>query len=180
MHEPGEPIKFGYFLNTGMTSILTVLTEGKSVEVGLTGKDGFVGLPLIVGFSSGPTQAVVQIAGNAFRIGARGIAQAVRQCPILANRLQRYVQVLAMQGTQVAACNRLHEVDERLARWLLMCQDRIGSNFVPLTQEFLAHMLGTRRASVRRRRCAAKGRADYLFARERQHRRPNPPGRRHL
>ena len=148
LHEPGEPIKFGYFLNSGMTSILTVLAEGKSVEVGLTGKDGFVGLPLIVGFSSGPTQAVVQIAGNAFRIGARGIAQAVRQFPILANRLQRYVQILAMQGTQVAACNRLHEVDERLARWLLMCQDRIGSNFVPLTQEFLAHMLGTRRASV--------------------------------
>ena len=121
---------------------------GKSVEVGLTGKDGFVGLPLLVGFSSGPTQAVVQIAGSGFRIGARGIAEAVRQSPVLANRLQRYVQTLAMQGTQVAACNRLHEVDERLARWLLMCQDRIGSNFVPLTQEFLAHMLGTRRASV--------------------------------
>lgn len=148
LHEPGEPIKFGYFLNTGMISILTVLAEGKSVEVGLTGKDGFVGLPLIVGFSSGPTQAVVQITGNGFRIGARGIAQAVRQCPVLANRLQCYVQILAMQGTQVAACNRLHEVSERLARWLLMCQDRIGSDFIPLTQEFLAHMLGTRRASV--------------------------------
>jgi len=148
LHEPGEPIKFGYFLNKGMISILTVLTEGKSVEVGLTGKDGFVGLPLLVGFSSGPTQAVDQVAGNAFRIGARGMAQTVRQSPVLANRLQRYVQVLAMQGTQVAACNRLHEVDERLARWLLMCQDRIGSSFVPLTQEFLAHMLGTRRASV--------------------------------
>ena len=148
LHEPGEPIKFGYFLNSGMTSILTVLAEGKSVEVGLTGKDGFVGLPLIVGFSSGPTQAVMQIAGNGFRIAARELAQALRQCPTLAIRLQRYVQVLAMQATQVAACNRLHEVDERLARWLLMCQDRIGSEFVPLTQEFLAHMLGTRRASV--------------------------------
>ncbi len=148
LHEPGEPIKFGYFLNSGMISILTVLAEGKSVEVGLTGKDGFVGLPLIVGFSSGPTQAVVQIAGSGFRMSARGIAPTVRQCPVLANRLQRYVQILAMQATQVAACNRLHEVDERLARWLLMCQDRIDSNFVPLTQEFLAHMLGTRRASV--------------------------------
>jgi CRP-like cAMP-binding protein len=148
LHEPGEAIKFGYFMNSGMTSILTVLAEGKSVEVGLTGKDGFVGLPLLVGFKSGPTQAVVQIAGSAFRIGARAITQAVRQNPVLANRLQRYVQMLAMQGTQVAACNRLHEVDERLARWLLMCQDRIHSDFVPLTQEFLAHMLGTRRASV--------------------------------
>ncbi len=148
LHEPGDNIKLGYFPNSGMVSILTVLAEGKSVEVGLTGKDGFVGLPLIVGFSSGPTQAVVQIEGSAFRIGARAITQAVRQSPILANRLQRYVQTLAMQGTQVAACNRLHEVDERLARWLLMCQDRIDSNSVPLTQEFLAHMLGTRRASV--------------------------------
>lgn len=97
LHEPGEPIKFGYFLNRGMTSILTVLTEGKSVEVGLTGKDGFVGLPLVVGFSSGPTQAVVQIAGTAFRIGARGMSQVVGQCPTLANRLQRYVQILAMR-----------------------------------------------------------------------------------
>jgi CRP-like cAMP-binding protein len=148
LHEPGDAIKFGYFPNNGMVSILTVLAEGKSVEVGLTGKDGFIGLPLIVGFSSGPTQAVVQIAGSAFRIGVRAITQAVRQSPVLANRLQRYVQTLAMQGTQVAACNRLHEVDERLARWLLMCQDRIDSNSVPLTQEFLAHMLGTRRASV--------------------------------
>jgi CRP-like cAMP-binding protein len=147
LHEPGEAIKFGYFPNKGLVSILTVLAEGKSVEVGLTGKDGFVGLPLIVGFSSGPTQAVVQIAGNGFRIAASGIAS-FPQCPTLVNRLQRYVQMLAMQGTQVAACNRLHEVEERLARWLLMCQDRIGSTYVPLTQEFLAHMLGTRRASV--------------------------------
>jgi CRP-like cAMP-binding protein len=131
-----------------MTSILTVLAEGKSVEVGLTGKEGFVGLPLIVGFSSGPTQAVVQIAGTALRINARSLIQVVRQCPVLSNQLQRYVQMLAMQGTQVAACNRIHEVEERLARWLLMCQDRINSNLVPLTQEFLAHMLGTRRASV--------------------------------
>ena len=118
LHEPGEPIKFGYFLNSGLASVLTVLAEGKSVEVGLTGKDD------------------------------KALAQVLRQCPVLASRLQRYVQVLGMQGTQVAACNRLHEVDERLARWLLMCEDRIGSNFVPLTQEFLAHMLGTRRASV--------------------------------
>jgi CRP-like cAMP-binding protein len=148
LHEPGEPIRFGYFLNSGLASVLTVLTEGKSVEVGLTGKDGFVGLPLIVGFSTSPTRTVIQIEATGFRINAKDLTQALRQSPGLVNRLQRYVQVLGMQGTQVAACNRLHEVDERLARWLLMCQDRIGSNFVALTQEFLAHMLGTRRASV--------------------------------
>jgi len=72
----------------------------------------------------------------------------LRQCPGLERQLQQFSQVMAMQVTQVAACNRLHEVDERLARWLLMSADRIGSNSVPLTQEFLAQMLGTRRASV--------------------------------
>jgi CRP-like cAMP-binding protein len=148
LHEPGEPIKFGYFLNSGLASVLTVLAEGKSVEVGLTGKEGFVGLPLLVGFSTSPTRTVIQIKATGFRISARILEQVMRQSSGLVNRLQRYVQILGMQGTQVAACNRLHEVDERLARWLLMCQDRIGSNFVPLTQEFLAHMLGTRRASV--------------------------------
>jgi CRP-like cAMP-binding protein len=148
LHEPGETIKFGYFLNSGLASVLTVLPDGKSVEVGLTGKDGFVGLPLLVGFSTSPTRAVIQISASGFRINAKNLVQVVRQAPGLANRLQRYVQVLGMQGTQVAACNRLHEVDERLARWLLMCQDRIDSNLVNLTQEFLAHMLGTRRASV--------------------------------
>ena len=148
LHEPGDPIKFGYFLNTGLASVLTVLAEGKSVEVGLTGKEGFVGLPLIIGFSTSPTRTVIQIKATGFRINGKNLTHVIRQTPSLTNLLQRYVQILGLQGTQVAACNRLHEVDERLARWLLMCQDRIGSNFVPLTQEFLAHMLGTRRASV--------------------------------
>jgi CRP-like cAMP-binding protein len=118
------------------------------VEVGLTGKEGFVGLPLIIGFTTSPTRTVIQIKATGFRINGKNLTHVIRQTPSLTNLLQRYVQILGMQGTQVAACNRLHEVDERLARWLLMCQDRIGSNFVPLTQEFLAHMLGTRRASV--------------------------------
>src|SRR6476660_6793071 len=114
LHEPGDPIKFGYFLNTGLASVLTVLAEGKSVEVGLTGKEGFVGLPLLVGFSTSPTRTVIQINATGFRISARGLEQVMRQSSGLVNRLQRYVQILGMQGTQVAACNRLHEVDERL------------------------------------------------------------------
>src|SRR5205807_9094182 len=81
-------------------------------------------------------------------IRSADMVEILGQCPTLEKRLQRYVQMLAMQSTFVAACNRLHEVDRRLARWLLMCQDRIGSPTVPLTQEFLAHMLGTRRSSV--------------------------------
>jgi CRP-like cAMP-binding protein len=148
LHEAGEPIKFAYFMNGGLASVLSVMVDGKSVEVGLTGKEGFVGLPLIVGLITSPTVTLIQVEGSAFRMSATGLVQALRRCTTLEKKLQRYVQVLAMQGTHVAACNRLHEVDERLARWLLMSQDRIGSATVPLTQEFLAHMLGTRRSSV--------------------------------
>jgi hypothetical protein len=90
----------------------------------------------------------MQIAGSAFRITAQNLASVLPHCPAMEKTLQRYFQELAMQGTQVAACNRLHPVEARLARWLLMSMDRIGGNLVPLTQEFLAHMLGTRRASV--------------------------------
>jgi CRP-like cAMP-binding protein len=148
LHEAGEPIRFAYFLNSGLASVLSVLSDGKSVEVGLTGKEGFVGLPVIVGLSTSPTRTVMQIEGTAFRVSAAGLMKALPRCETLEQRLQRYVQVLSMQASQVAACNRIHEVDERLARWLLMCQDRINSDTVPLTQELLAHMLGTRRSSV--------------------------------
>ena len=148
LNEISEPVRFGYFINTGLASILNVLSDGKSVEVGLTGKEGFVGLPLAVGLISSPTRAVTQVAGSAFQIRAGDLLQILPSCPRLANQLNRYSQELAVQSVQVAACNRLHEVEERLARWLLMVQDRIGSDVVPLTHEFLAHMLGTRRASV--------------------------------
>jgi CRP-like cAMP-binding protein len=148
LNETGELIKYGYFLNSGLASILNVMKDGKSVEVGLSGLEGFVGGPLLVGFESSPNRVIVQIEGSAFRVGASLLVQLLRRCSTLENRLQRYVQVVGLQSAQVAACNRLHPIEQRLARWLLMCQDRIGSEFVSLTQEFLANMLGTRRASV--------------------------------
>ena len=148
LHEPGDTLKSAYFCNTGLVSILSVFTDGKSVEVGLVGKEGFVGLPLVAGFRTAPTRAVAQIAATAFRVDGEALMVILRECPNLERKLQQFSQIMAMQVTQIAACNRLHEVDERLARWLLMSADRIGSNSVPLTQEFLAQMLGTRRASV--------------------------------
>jgi CRP-like cAMP-binding protein len=148
LHEPGVPIKYAFFMNDGLASILTVVANGKSVEVGLCGKEGFVGLLLAVGFSSSPTRVLVQVPGSGFRIKAKDLATALRECPSLVAALQRFSLELALQSSQVAACNRLHEVEERLARWLLMSQDRLGGDLVPLTQEFLAHMLDTRRASV--------------------------------
>jgi len=148
LNEMAEPIKFCYFINTGLASILNVMSDGKTVEVGLAGKEGFVGLPLIVGFDTSPTQTLIQIAATGFRISGKELLDCLRDCPVLEKSLNRYSQELALQVTMVAACNRLHEVEHRLARWLLMSQDRVESPSFLLTQEFLAHMLGTRRASV--------------------------------
>ena len=148
LNEISESIKFSYFVNSGLVSIVTVMSDGKSVEVGLAGKEGFVGLPLLVDFDSSPTRAIVQIEGSAFRMPMQDLKKALQDFPRLEHSLQRYSQELGLQSAHIAACNRLHEVDERLARWLLMSQDRIGSPTFALTQEFIAHMLGTRRASV--------------------------------
>jgi len=112
------------------------------------GKEGFVGLPLLVGFNTACTRAVAQIEATAFRVNGETLMVFLPRSSELQQRLRQYSQISAMQITQIAACNRLHEVHERLARWLLMCSDRVGSNNLPLTQEFLGQMLGTRRSSV--------------------------------
>lgn len=148
LHEAGEQIKSAYFVNTGLQSVLTVQPDGKSVEVGLIGKEGFVGLPVVAGFRTSPTRVITQGEGTAYRVDVEAFRQLLPRCPQLETELHRFAQRIAMQSTQIAACNRLHEVEERLARWLLMSRDRIGSDELPLTQEFLGQMLGTRRASV--------------------------------
>jgi CRP-like cAMP-binding protein len=148
LNQAGKPIEFGYFMNSGLASILTMLAGEKSVEVGLAGSEGFVGVPLVAGFKTSATRVIVQIAGSAFRISAKDLSRFLRECPVLERSLQQHSQQMSLQSTQVAACNRVHDVDQRLARWLLMSQDRVGGDVVALTQEFLAHMLGTRRASV--------------------------------
>jgi CRP-like cAMP-binding protein len=141
-------IKFGYFLNDGLASVLNVMKSEKCIEVGLCGKEGFVGLPLTVGFTTSPAHIVMQIGGSGFRINAADLATVLRLCPNLTMALARFSHEMGFQAAQVAACNRLHEMDERLAKWLLMSQDRLGGKVVPLTQEYLSHMMGTRRASV--------------------------------
>jgi CRP-like cAMP-binding protein len=148
LNEISEPIKYGYFLNGGLASVLNVMADGKSVEVGITGKEGFIGLPLLVGFKTSPTRTMMQVAGAGFRITSKDMGPIMRECPELEKRLHRYSQEFALQSIQLAACNRLHKVEARLARWLLMSQDRVDSPGFQLTQESLANMLGTRRASV--------------------------------
>src|ERR1035438_479113 len=148
LHEHGDTLKSAYFPNSGLISILSVFPDGKSVEVGLVGKEGFIGWPLIAGFRTAHTRAIVQIEGSVFRLSGDTLVGLLQQAPRFERRLQQFAQILAMQVTQIAACNRLHEVTERLGRWLLMSADRIDSNSLPLTQELIAQMLGTRRSSV--------------------------------
>jgi CRP-like cAMP-binding protein len=148
LNEAAKPIVFCYFMRSGLASILTVLTNGKIVEVGLTGAEGFVGLPLVAGLKSSASRVIVQIAGSAFRIRAKDMIIALADCPALRKSLGQFGQEVAVQSAQIAACNRLHNANQRMARWLLMSQDRLSGNQVLLTQEFLAHMLGMRRASV--------------------------------
>src|SRR6201997_1146519 len=148
MHEAGEVIKSAYFLNNGMASVLTVMPDGKSVEVGLIGKEGFVGLPVVFGFKTSPLRVVIQSDATAYRVDVPTLLKLLPECPELSTHLQRFAMFLAMQSTQLAACNRLHDLEERLSRWLLMSHDRIGGETMPLTQEFLGKMLGKRRSSV--------------------------------
>ncbi len=148
LHETGDTLKSVYFCNSGMISILNVFPDGKSVEVGLVGKEGFVGLPLIAGFRTASNRAISQIKATAFRMDSQVLLSHLELCTSLTRQLQQCSQIAAMEMGQIAACNRLHEVHERLARWLLMCADRVDSNSLTLTQEFLGQMLGTRRSSV--------------------------------
>jgi CRP-like cAMP-binding protein len=148
LHEAGDTLRSVYFCNTGLISILSVLSDGKSVEVGLIGREGLVGLPLIAGFRTASNRAVVQIEGTALRVDSDAFALILRECPQLERKLQQFSQIMTMQATQIAACNRLHEVEARLARWLLMSADRVGSASLGLTQEVLGQMLGARRSSV--------------------------------
>jgi len=148
LHEAGEKFSFAYFLNEGMASIVVLTSDGRSVEIAIVGDDGLVGTPLVVGLDRGPYRSIMQIPGNGFRMRADIFKEKLPSAPQLRTLLDRYVLTQGLQIAQIAACNRLHEIEQRLARWLLMCQDRVQSEFLPITHEFLAQMLGTGRPSV--------------------------------
>jgi CRP-like cAMP-binding protein len=148
LYEPGEKIDFAYFPNNGMTSLVIVVNDGRSVEVGIVGKEGMVGTPLAAGMRSGPCRAIMQIAGSGLRIRSGVLQDTLINAPALRLAVNRYALRQGLEVAQIAACNRLHEMEQRLARWLLMCQDRVDSSFLPLTHEFLAEMLGTGRPTV--------------------------------
>jgi CRP-like cAMP-binding protein len=148
LHDPGQTIDTVYFLEEGICSVVVTMQSGNTVEVGIIGRDGFVGLPAVLGAGRSPNRAFMQIPGHGFSVKAKVLQEQLEASSELRLRLQRFVQAMLVQTAQTAACNRVHELEERLARWLLMCQDRVQSDRINITHEFLAMMLGTRRTTV--------------------------------
>ena len=146
--EANQPVRHVYFPQRGMFSVVTVMKDGTSIEAATVGREGFAGLPIFLGVPITPSRIIVQLRGAAKRIDASHFASVVSEAPVLESVLRRYTLSLLQQISQSAACNTLHTVDKRCSRWLLMCHDRAGEDEFLLTQEFLAQMLGVRRAGV--------------------------------
>jgi CRP-like cAMP-binding protein len=146
--EPDEPPQFVYFPHRSMVSIVSLLASGESVEAAVVGKEGMVGIPIILGAMTTPAQALVQIPDGATRVSAEAVKAEFVLGLTLHRVILRYTHSMMIQASQTAVCNRLHDINERLCRWLLMCQDRVESADLALTHEFIATMLGTRRAAV--------------------------------
>ena len=148
LHSPGQRLEYGYFPNRGMVSIVIEISDGSTLEVGVVTRRGFAGESLAFGQTTSPHRMICQPPGDGFRVKAEVLRDILRASPDLQSRLSRYVRFQFLRVSQIAACNRFHKLEQRLARWLLMSQDRIGSEVLPFTHEFLASMLGTGRALV--------------------------------
>ena len=144
LHEPREGIEFSYFLNSGLVSLLVETAEGRSVEVGVAGYEGMTGVALAAGLTRTTHLAVMEVAGDGFRIKADIFRRVLTSSPTLKILAHRFAAV-AVQIAQTAACNRLHEVGPRMARWLLMTDDRVAADCLKVTHDFLSMMLASRR-----------------------------------
>jgi len=148
LHEANRRLEAAYFLNTGMVSLVFTTRRGESVEVGVVGNEGFTPITIAAGFRRSPHRAVMQIGGDGFRVRVSSLETVLLSSPGLQTMLHRYAAVHGLQVAQTAGCNRLHDLEQRLSRWLLLTQDRIGSGLLRITHDFLATMLGTDRPSV--------------------------------
>src|ERR1700693_724380 len=148
LYEPTQNIEFVYFPNRGMISQVVVTKDGRTVEVGVVGNEGYAGAGLAVGLSRSPVREIIQIAGDGFRMKGSALQRILRSAPQLQVILNRFTGLQGMQIAQTAACNRLHDIEQRLARWLLMTQDRVDSAELAITHDFIATMLGTDRPTV--------------------------------
>ena len=146
--DSGRRFSHVFFPTSGIVSLLYVMADGHSSEVAVAGKEGLIGVPLLMGGDSMPTQAVVQTSGEGYRLKAQWVTDAFNQGGPTMRLLLRYVQALMAQLSQIAVCNRHHTLDQQLCRWLLLSLDRLDDNQVWMTQEVIANMLGVRREGV--------------------------------
>ena len=149
VYEPNADIPYVYFPISSVNSLIIVMEDGKAVEVGTIGNEGMVGLPVFLGAAMTPGTALCQIAGEALRLPTEQFKrEVIEQESALFRLLHRYTHAIFVQAAQGLACNRLHSLEQRFCRWMLTTHDRVGNDTFLLTQEFIAQMLGVRRASV--------------------------------
>jgi CRP-like cAMP-binding protein len=148
VYDSGQPLQYVCFPTSCIVSLIYTMENGAAAEMGLVGNDGMVGIALFMGGDTMPNRAVVQLGGGAIRMKATTLQREFQRGGSIQRLLLRYTQALITQISQTAVCNRLHSVEKRLARWLLLCHDRAGSDELLMTQEFIANMLGGRRQSV--------------------------------
>jgi len=148
LHEQGGPYEFVYFPHSGMISLVVVMSNGETVEAALVGREGAAGVTAGLGSRLAVNRAIVQLPGAGARIPAARFAAAVAQSDSLRDLVVRHSEAVLAEAQQTAACNILHDVESRLCKWLLQTRDRVGSDTLPLTHEFLSQMLGVRRSTV--------------------------------
>ena len=165
LYTPGDRLTHAYFPLGGVISLIQPIDVGDSIEVGLVGAEGMFGTPLALGVDASPVRAVVQGAGPALRIDAAALGRELQRSAALQRELHRYIYVRMSQLSQTAACTRFHVVEARLARWLLMTQDRQRSASFHITHEFLAFMLGVRRVGVTKAASALQTRRLIRYSR---------------
>ncbi|HEU5231294.1 MAG TPA: Crp/Fnr family transcriptional regulator [Terriglobales bacterium] len=148
LYDPNQAIAHVYFPEEGVISLVSTMKEGAALEIATVGKEGMVGVPVLLGADSSPLQAFAQVPGHALKMSAPDFRHELANGTGLRRLLERYTQALFTQLSQSVACNRFHSIEQRCARWLLMTADRVKDGRFKLTQEFLAQMLGVRRPGV--------------------------------
>ena len=148
MYESGRTLSHVYFPTSAIVSLLYVMENGSSAEIAVVGREGVVGISLFMGGESTPSRAVVQSAGEGWRLRASAIKEEFNRSHPVMHLLLRYTQALITQMAQTAVCNRHHSLDQQLCRWLLLSLDRLSGNHLVMTQELIANMLGVRREGV--------------------------------
>ncbi|MEB3336444.1 MAG: Crp/Fnr family transcriptional regulator [Leptolyngbyaceae bacterium] len=148
LQEANEPFPYVYFLCAGVVSLVVPVEDGSIVEIGLVGPEGVVGVSVFLGGNTTVHRAIVQVSGHALRMKAEVLKAQVSQGSVLQHLLMGYAQALWTQAAQLAVCNRRHRLDQRLACWLLLVNDRVKASELSLTQELISHVLGTRRSSI--------------------------------